>query len=285
MAGADAGLAGILPSGLTAVPIFRFNIAEKWHMVAHRPLAPPVVREPMSCKQQTVPMDQNFHLSAMFMLGIFGTGHCIGMCGPLVVAFPGRARHFSAHLFYHTGRVATYTLVGGIMGGVGTVVTQIATAAGADPMSWMAGIQAAFSVIAAGALIVFGLSRLGLIREPAWMAIAAPEKIPGYRRTVIPVLSGRSEGRMLAVGFFMGLLPCGLSFAAFARALSAGGPMQGGLLVLAFGLGTLPGLLLVGAGASRVFQKFRRYSDPLSGMLMIGMAASLMADVIGAVAG
>ena len=108
---------------------------------------------------------------------------------------------------------------------------------------------------------------------------------PGYRRTVIPVLSGRSEGKMLAVGFFMGLLPCGLSFAAFARALSAGGPMQGGLLVLFFGLGTVPGLLLVGAGASRIFNKFRRYSDPLSGMLMIGMAASLMADVIGAIAG
>ena len=90
---------------------------------------------------------------------------------------------------------------------------------------------------------------------------------------------------MLPAGLFMGLLPCGLSFAAFARALAAGSPLSGGTLVFIFGLGTLPGLLVVGAGASGIFKRYRRYSDPLSGMLMIGMAASLLADALSGIGG
>ena len=61
-------------------------------------------------------------LLSTFFLGLTGTGHCIGMCGPLVVAIPGQAKKFSAHFLYHGGRTLTYTLVGGIMGGLGTGV-------------------------------------------------------------------------------------------------------------------------------------------------------------------
>ncbi|NNL78010.1 MAG: sulfite exporter TauE/SafE family protein, partial [Desulfobacterales bacterium] len=77
-------------------------------------------------------------------------------------------------------------------------------------------------------------------------------------------------------------LPCGLSFAAFSRALAASGPLEGGLFLLAFGIGTLPGLLLLGTGASAIARRYRRHFDLFSGMLMIGMAVSLMVDGIAA---
>jgi uncharacterized protein len=80
------------------------------------------------------------------------------------------------------------------------------------------------------------------------------------------------------IGLMMGLLPCGLSFAAFARALATRSSLEGGLLLLAFALGTLPGLLLIGTGASGIFRKYRKHSEILSGILMIGMAFSLAAD-------
>jgi len=81
----------------------------------------------------------------------------------------------------------------------------------------------------------------------------------------------------------MGFLPCGLSFAAFSRALAASRPIEGGLFLLAFGLGTFPGLLLIGTGASVLSRRYRQHFDLLSGMLMIWMAASLLVDGIMAI--
>jgi sulfite exporter TauE/SafE len=83
---------------------------------------------------------------------------------------------------------------------------------------------------------------------------------------------------MFLLGLLLGLLPCGLSYAAFARALAAGGPAQGALLVLAFSLGTLPGLLLVGTGASRFARRHAKLFDVLSGVLLVAMAAKLGID-------
>jgi len=61
-------------------------------------------------------------LLGMFMLGLLGTGHCVGMCGPLVFAFPGRSGRFMSHVWYHLGRVTTYVAVGAVLGGVGALL-------------------------------------------------------------------------------------------------------------------------------------------------------------------
>ena len=222
---------------------------------------------------------------ALFLLGLTGTGHCIGMCGPLVAAIPGRARRFSAHLAYHAGRTITYTTVGALMGGLGLAIAGIASRVGSDPQSVFAKIQVVFSLIAAGFLFRFGLSRLGFFREPSWMSVASPEKTPGYHKTLKWALVHKRISGMFLIGLMMGFLPCGLSFAAFARAMAAPGPLEGGFLLLAFALGTLPGLLLIGTGASCLFRKYGKHSEILSGILMIGMGISLSADALVAVFG
>ena len=218
---------------------------------------------------------------AMFLMGFLGTGHCLGMCGPLIFAFPGQVGGMKAHGVYHAGRILTYTAVGFAMGGIGRLIVILAgRSGGSDPLGWMAGIQAGLALVAGLFMLGFGLSRMGLIPEPAWMATATPMRIPGARyllRGTTPSDQGR---RLFATGLIMGLLPCGLSFGAFARALATTDPLTGAALTLAFGIGTLPGLLLLGTGLSVLARRYRRHSDLLAGIVMAAVAARLLVDGI-----
>jgi uncharacterized protein len=225
----------------------------------------------------------NIDIFSLFFLGLTGTGHCIGMCGPLVVAIPGRTQRFSAHLFYHLGRTITYSFIGALMGGLGSGIASLALKIGSDPLLVFAKIQVVFSMVAAGFLFWFGLSRLGFTQEPSWMSSASPDMAPGYQKILQWAFVQKRMSGIFLIGLMMGLLPCGLSFAAFARALAAQGTLEGGLLLLAFALGTLPGLLLIGTGASRLFRRYRKHSEIISGILMIGMGFSVAADALFAI--
>lgn len=228
-------------------------------------------------------------LGALFLLGLLGSGHCVGMCGPLIVAFPGRRRGWAGHGAYHLGRLLTYTLVGALLGSLGAGLAHYGSQ---DSLVWTARIQIAFSLLAALFLALFGLSKLGFIKEPELLSLANPARIPGFRRAQRALSAGandedeKARGGLLPLfflGLLLGLLPCGLSFAAFARALGAHGALTGGAMTLAFGLGTLPSLLVVGASASRLSARHRRLSDLIAGMLMIGMAAALLLEALGRV--
>lgn len=211
----------------------------------------------------------------MMMLGLLGSGHCVGMCGPLVLALPGRSGKRMPHLWYHLGRAATYGAVGGVMGGVGGILTG---AGGQDALHRLTGIQIGVSLAAAGFLLGFGLIRLGLLQEPKWLNALSPERIPGFRRVMGNTLGAGGGSSYLAMGLMLGLLPCGLSYAAFTRALTAGGFAEGSLLTLAFAAGTVPGLLVLGTGFSAVARRFRGLSDLLSGVLMILLALDMAYD-------
>ncbi len=209
----------------------------------------------------------------MIGLGLFGTGHCIGMCGPLVVAVPARSGRLPPQLLYHAGRVATYGIIGGIAGAAGR---------GLERLGGLAGVAAAQTLLSLGAalfLFLFALVRVGLVPEPRWMSGPSPTGLPGYDG-VSRRAADRGGPALFLFGMMLGTLPCGLSYAAFARALASGGGIPGALMVLAFGAGTLPGLLLLGTVA-RFLARYRRLSDIVSGALMAGMAVSLIAEGLG----
>ncbi|MEW6441293.1 MAG: sulfite exporter TauE/SafE family protein [bacterium] len=224
-------------------------------------------------------------LLALFLMGAAGTGHCIGMCGPLVLAIPGQAGRLFPHLLYHSGRLSTYAATGAAVGAAGAALTGMAGDAAGGIVGSVARVQVVCSLFSAAFLLAFGLLRLGILQEPAWLARGSPSRIPGFRAVLQAVMAGKSRAAILAFGWMMGFLPCGLSYAAFAMAMPAGGAGAGALYLLAFGAGTLPGLLLVGTGASSLFRRYRRQSDLVAGALMLGIAVSLAADALQALLG
>ncbi len=221
----------------------------------------------------TITTAASMDAAALFMLGLLGTGHCIGMCGPLVVALPGQTQRMSAHLAYHAGRLITYTMIGALMGAAGSGMLRLASVVGGDPMIWVSRVQMGISLVAALFLLFFGLSRMGFLSEPRWLAIAAPHRMPGWRGLISKAADLRSNQDLFLMGLMLGGLPCGLSYAAFARALAGGGVLPGASMALIFGIGTLPGLLAVGIGAAVFFNRYRRVADILAGLIMLGMAA------------
>ncbi len=204
----------------------------------------------------------------LLLLGLLGQAHCVGMCGPLVLAFPGRTGRLGAHLAWHFGRLTTYTLVGTILGALGS----------ASALTGLGGVQVGVRVLSAALLFGLGFVQLGLIREPGWMGSIKPTRLPGASR----LLGGESTAAMLGLGLLFGLLPCGLSYGAFSRTLAASSALEGGAMALAFGLGTVPAMLVLGSALGALLARHRKLAELLAGALMIGMGASELAGLLAA---
>lgn len=222
---------------------------------------------------------------AMLLLGFFGTGHCLGMCGPLVVAFPGRSRQPFAHFVYHLGRVLVYVCIGGMLGGAGLLLATLAAADPGQRVQVLGRIQVLFSLLAGGGLLYMAVLQLGLIPPPSWVMVDGAAGASRLGRLMAAVHRWPPLLAMTGLGAVNGLLPCGLSYAAFLRAAGAEGVGAGMLLCLAFGIGTCPGLLLLGTGAAAVVRRYRRQADIVSGMVMGVMATMLIVKALGGLLG
>ena len=186
-------------------------------------------------------------LAAVFLIGLLGGVHCIGMCGGIVGALtlqtPRRSRAWSMHLAYSAGRIASYAAAGAIMGLIG----------GAGLMfNHILPVQLLFYVLANLVLIGLGLYLAGLNK---WLARL--ESLGGWLwRRIQPYsvrfLPADTAVKAFALGTLWGWLPCGLVYSVLATALVSGGAARGAGLMLAFGLGTLPNLLLAGMALKRL---------------------------------
>lgn len=163
-------------------------------------------------------------------MGLAGSLHCIGMCGPLALALPIKGtksfNRFWAALAYNTGRTITYFLMGTILGWTGSRLAVV-------------GYQQLFS-IAAGililALLLLGKYLPHIRLFPAFQA--------RFKKYIAVFLTRKNSGKGLFIfGLLNGLLPCGLVYMAIASALIIGGPVQSGIFMAAFGLGTIPLML------------------------------------------
>lgn len=188
-------------------------------------------------------------LFAAFLIGLLGSAHCLGMCGGIVGALALRlpqavqgstTRLLPYALCYNLGRIASYACAGALAGLIGAQLLHGLAAAQAE----LAGrVLSSVFLIALG-LYIAGWTRLlaPLERAGAWFW----RWIEPLGRRLLPV---SSPGQALALGVVWGWLPCGLVYGALALALTAGGILQGAALMAAFGLGTLPMLLTMGAAA------------------------------------
>ncbi len=182
---------------------------------------------------------------AVFLIGLLGGTHCVGMCGGIVsaltvntVRMPGESRReWPLHLAYNIGRISSYTLAGAAMGAIGTVGMLFN-----DILPIQLGLYVAANLM----LIALGLYLTGFTR-----ALSGVEQL-GHRlwSCIQPLtrrfLPARTVAQALPLGLLWGFLPCGLVYSVLATALVTGAAERGAMLMLAFGLGTLPNLLLAG---------------------------------------
>ena len=118
-------------------------------------------------------------------------------------------------------RLITYGIIGAAMGAAGSGMIHLASAVGGNPVVWITRAQVGISILAGLFLLFFGLSRLGFVAEPRWLAIAVPNRMPGWRRLMSMAAIRRSNLDLFLMGLILGGLPCGLAYAAFANALSS----------------------------------------------------------------
>jgi len=212
--------------------------------------------------------------------------HCLGMCGPLVAALslggprrpPQAPRTLQGSLIrlplrshpavaaavgqlpYHLGRITTYGLLGAVMGATGAFV---------NVAGRLAGLSDAVAVAAGLLMVLLGLGAAGVSAALKRLEARASGRVLAVVR---PLLAG-GPGRLYPLRLALGVLPCGVSWTIFLGAAASGGPVPGLLMALAFGLGTLPGLLLVGSASALLGQRARGILYRAGGVLIAVMGA------------
>jgi sulfite exporter TauE/SafE len=208
----------------------------------------------------------------LVMVSLFGTGlmsgvHCAGMCGGIVGAvsmqLPRNLGPGFYHLAYNAGRILSYAVAGMIAGALGK---------GSLVLKGILPVQQALFGFASLMLILMGLYLAGIwqgARHIEQAGGALWKKIQPYSRKLLPA---DSLPKVFGLGVLWGWLPCGLVYTVLLSALAMGDAWRGGLVMLAFGLGTLPNLLAVGLFSSSM-RKFAqaRLVRLLAGLLVSGL--------------
>jgi uncharacterized protein len=165
-------------------------------------------------------------------LGFIGSFHCIGMCGPIALTLPVQhldgVRRQMGILLYNAGRITTYSLIGGVSGWVGRQFV-------------LSGFQQWLSIIlGVTMLLILALQYLPKRKHHL------PADIYRHIRNILGrLLQRRQLHTLYAIGFFNGMLPCGLIYFALTGAVAAAHPIQGALFMAAFGAGTLPAMIAI----------------------------------------
>jgi sulfite exporter TauE/SafE len=202
-------------------------------------------------------------LPLVFLGGLLGSAHCVGMCGGFALGIglgsPGLAANVRRQLIYSAGRIATYAFLGVAAGYAGFRV------AGSTKL-WI-NAQAALCTVAGLLLLGQGLLALGIVPRRFWPKRSAPPCLAGS--FIGPFLSSRRLSDVLLAGVFTGFLPCGLVYGYLALAGSSATVMGGLLTMILFGAGTAPLLILAGAGGSLLSHRARRNALRVSAVCVI----------------
>lgn len=215
---------------------------------------------------------------AAFLVGLFGGVHCVGMCGGIVGALclglnqnSDKAQQQNTRtalpylLSYNAGRISSYTFAGALMGSIGWLGSHLFE---------IYALQQILEIIAAVFMLALGLYIAGW-----WRILANVEQLGGkviwkrlepLGRRFMPVKSYRQA---FALGVVWGWLPCGLVYSVIIWTISTQSPLEGGLLMLSFGLGTLPNLLLMGVFASTLNQFIQQpWVRQVAGVMIMAFA-------------
>lgn len=198
----------------------------------------------------------------IFVSGVLGSAHCIGMCGGIAATMSLGTRSvrgaLGRQLCWSLGRTLTYLFLGIAASAIGARFLRSQGNA-----VW---IQALFAVVAGGLLVIQGLHAAGWLK---WRV---------RRQTSVPCITGSvfrqffqagSSVSVFIAGLLTGFLPCGLVYSFLALAASSGHPGRGVLIMLSFGMGTIPVMLVTGAGLSFATINLRRQLLKVAGICVL----------------
>lgn len=210
---------------------------------------------------------------AALLTGILGSAHCFGMCSGISGMFAVHAQQASVRarlplaIGYNLGRVVSYALLGIIVAVLGSSATSaIPTLAG--PMRLIAGLV----IVLVGLQIAFDwrvLKPLEQLGSKLWSRIAP------LAQRLVPVTN---LPRAFGLGLLWGWLPCGLVYSVLLVAATSGSAANGALIMLSFGAGTIPAMLLTGMGTAKLAQFMRRKNARLGfGLLIVALGLATLA--------
>ena len=213
-------------------------------------------------------MNGDITLLTLFLLGFFGGGHCVGMCGGLSSAFalqlPPGLNRAGLIVLLNLGRISSYVFIGLLVGAIGQIGISL------DQTRWLQNglyLSANLLLLFLG-LYLAGISslatRIESIGRPVW------KRLNPLLNRLLPI---QSVPACFGVGMLWGWLPCGLVYSASLYALGSGNALEGGLYMLAFALGTLPNLLAMGLFAAQLKNFLQRKTVRLAaGLLVVAWA-------------
>jgi uncharacterized protein len=192
-------------------------------------------------------MEINLTIAAL-SLGLAGSFHCAGMCGPIALAIPLNNSNWLSRIkgsiIYNIGRAFTYLIIGAIFGIISTGFV-------------MAGFQKWVSVIM-GLIMVLSVIFPSLYKNRFDFEKSTFSFVGKLKLKLGKLLRIRSAGSLLIIGLLNGLLPCGLVYVALAGAMATGSALSGALFMFLFGLGTLPMLAFISILGNTVSLQLRK---------------------------
>ena len=200
-----------------------------------------------------------------FLMGLIGSVHCIGMCGPLTMALPFSLQKnifkYLAMALYHTGKIMSYAILGLIVGLFGKQLFVIDT-------------QQSISIIIGVFMLVYVV----------WIyLVKVNTRFNPLQFIQVPILKALSSlfknkhvTVFIVLGFLNGLLPCGMVYLALGSAMSTGHPLDAAIFMAFFGIGTMPALLMVAVCGQMVNFEWRRKLQKALPVFIFGMGVMLI---------
>ncbi len=214
---------------------------------------------------------EQFGYFAAFMTGILGSGHCLGMCGALVCGYFIRAKQFAGgaagalpYLAYHGARISVYGTIGLIAAALGAALVSTGKIGLA---------QGVLQIVAGLVVILLGIELLGLLPVSLTVGFAPARWL--RQQFAGAAQKGMVRGAAIA-GLVNGLMPCSMTMAMAVKATTAPSVPEGGLLLLAFGAGTLPSMLLASVLFGKLGPRIRGVLQKGAALFVIALGVSTL---------
>lgn len=208
----------------------------------------------------------SFELLAILAFGFFGSlGHCIGMCGGFIVSYTtakmdastSKFSQASGHAFYNIGRISSYTVLGGIFGYFGSLWD-------ATPMMRMI-----MFTVAGIMMIIMGFSLSGRLKFLSYIEYPITQT-QWFKKLFFSQLNSKSKSSFYTLGVLNGLFPCGLVYTMLITAIATKSALLGAIVMLLFGMATIPTLFSLGFLVGFISQnRFRHIMIEISALIIV----------------